>query len=1595
MRKILTFIMLMVAVAVSAQTFKRLRVYQNDGVVDTLTMTYGSTIAHSRLDLDGQQHPDYVSLIVTTNQLQHQYLLSAIDSLVLPNGHTVVFRGMTASSPLLQEGAGGRLGAPFRTSFSGTFPGGSGVTYYWTENDHIRLDVGYESRAKNLTAGNTQADFLFEDADLDADAYTVYYPDKQVTILSHQTQTGANNTEHIGISGDCGVATATRDNTPPSGGDGGGYSFSLQHKAAYLCFLPYIDHLPSVRLEKIVLNGGTTAGTFQLSEAGLFNGTNTSSRITLDLIPQAENDFFLGHDYRTEQDSVAAYMVIAPQGNTTFTASYYVTDTLSHISKVFHQTFTFTPKANTVYPIRYHISDKEFRMVDLGLSVNWLNANVGGTIPSDYGTQFASDEEANAALLEQTVITEWLMPDEEQQQEILEKCIWTWGQFNGVNGYFVEAPTESTDDGNRHRIFLPSRSTSQVTPEACLAANSRAVETLIVDMGLPQGVKWAVRNVGAQSATDYGDYYAWGETETKSSYTPENYLYGTRNLGENLNISGTQHDAAFVHWGGSWRMPTKSEWENLMNDEYCTWEWQAINGVNGYIVTSKSNGHKIFLPAAGMKYYSSVYYTGSNGTYATANQAGSNDSYTYSLLYYYSKKDIYASHTSEPFSSWDYPGSIGSKRYMGKSVRPVMSPGTPTSDGMELTILTDSASWALGDTEATLYGSLRSTTPIKGEVTVGFVIGDSANITIDELAGGKHNYRSLYSKATTTSGRITYTLPVYDNIGYWYRAFVQTSDTVMYGTPRHYAYEMVDLGLESGTLWANMNLGANTAEESGYCYAWGETEPKEVYLPSTYGFASTSQNIGNNHDITGTKYDAAHVNMGNAWRMPTYNQMNELLHDCSWEHVTQNSTNGYRVTGPNGNTIFLPDAGMRYSSDLYASNSAGIYMTSTQAGNNSEYAYTLGSYDSNLGIYSSHTSAPFNSWDNPYSYASRRDIGKFVRAVASLGNIDGDNAFTILTDSATWKLDDTSATIYGTMSMLRPIEGTVEVGFIVGDSANITKTGAPYYSKHVSDRCQLETTVPMYANMGYWYRAYIDTGDTIFYGESKHFGWEMVDLGLPSGTLWANMNIGASWPENYGNYYAWAETETKEVYSAAAYQYPSTTVNLGDNLNITRTDMDAAHINMGGAWRLPTDVEARELLDNCDWEWVLENGVNGYRVKSRQSGNHNSIFLPAAGFRYEGNSPFYAETGACYQTSVSSGNNSEYAYMLGFYGGNRGVYAGHTSAPFNTWDSPQSYASRRYMGKPVRAVASPNAVMTDGRVLDIQTDSATWKLNATQATLYATVASKQPVSDGLTVGIVLGSSSHVDKASALIDYHQDVTEVCSYSTTVDVTDNMGYWYRAYVEKDGEVKYGEAKHFGWEMVDLGLPSGTKWANMNVGTSWPEEYGDYYAWGETNTKTSYTLDNYQHYVGGAYQNIGNNGDIAATNFDAATVKMGNAWRMPTRTEAQELLDNCSWTWVIANGVNGYRVTGTNGNSIFLPAAGFVLDTTPYYLESGACYATSISGGNGSEYAYMMGFYWGNRGIYAGHTSAPFNTWDPPQSYASRRYMGKPMRAVAVEQ
>lgn len=147
------------------------------------------------------------------------------------------------------------------------------------------------------------------------------------------------------------------------------------------------------------------------------------------------------------------------------------------------------------------------------------------------------------------------------------------------------------------------------------------------------------------------------------------------------------------------------------------------------------------------------------------------------------------------------------------------------------------------------------------------------------------------------------------------------------------------------------------------------------------------------------------------------------------------------------------------------------------------------------------------------------------------------------------------------------------------------------------------------------------------------------------------------------------------------------------------------------------------------------------------------------------------------------------------------------------------------------------------------------------------------------------------------------------------------------------------------VDLGLS--VYWAEFNVGAFSPEGYGDYYSWGETATKSNYSQKYYQ-YWDGSYIDIGHS--IGATQYDVAHTNWGDSWRLPTEAEFRELIDNCTWTWTTYKGINGYKVTGSNGNSIFLPAAGYFAPLLcgrgkygSYWCEKGGsrdCCATALS-------------------------------------------------------
>ena len=195
----------------------------------------------------------------------------------------------------------------------------------------------------------------------------------------------------------------------------------------------------------------------------------------------------------------------------------------------------------------------------------------------------------------------------------------------------------------------------------------------------------------------------------------------------------------------------------------------------------------------------------------------------------------------------------------------------------------------------------------------------------------------------------------------------------------------------------------------------------------------------------------------------------------------------------------------------------------------------------------------------------------------------------------------------------------------------------------------------------------------------------------------------------------------------------------------------------------------------------------------------------------------------------------------------------------------------------------------------------------------------------------------------------------------------------------------------EYVDLGLPSGTLWATCNVCASYPEEYWDYFAWGETAPKEEYTYENYKwwYFDENGYRYISkyntrsefgpvDNQTELEPEDDAACVNWGTLWRMPSLDQVVELVNSCSWQWTQSNGVIGHLVTGPNGNTMFLPAAG-------YY------------DGSSLEYVGTYGNYW-SRSLYSYLPDRTYCLYFDSQYWDSEdlsRYYGHVIRAVRVSQ
>lgn len=408
-------------------------------------------------------------------------------------------------------------------------------------------------------------------------------------------------------------------------------------------------------------------------------------------------------------------------------------------------------------------------------------------------------------------------------------------------------------------------------------------------------------------------------------------------------------------------------------------------------------------------------------------------------------------------------------------------------------------------------------------------------------------------------------------------------------------------------------------------------------------------------------------------------------------------------------------------------------------------------------------------------------------------------------------------------------------------------------------------------------------------------GHEWVDLGLPSGLKWATCNVGASSPEKSGNYYAWGETKPKDEYNNGL-TYDKQMDDISGN-----AQYDAATANWGGDWRMPTKEEMEELVNNCICEMIRQNGARGYKLTGP---NGNSIFLPE-GARY--NRELVMCKSVFYWTSTPTSSLKSSVYLSISDTGERIV---------GTIDNLVYNRSSGLHIRPVKSRVGIETPIVTASVVEFTDITAIIKT-------YATDGGAELIERGFYWGTNPNPSETDNKVVI------ENTVGNKINALLNLTPNTTYYVKAYATNSEGTSYSEVVSFTTleeivhEYVDLGLPSGLKWATCNVGANSPEEYGNYYACGEVVTKTEYSSSNCPTYGLTTSQlqaqgYIDGEGNLTAQ-YDAATANWGGNWRMPTKAEMQELIGNCTWEWTTQNGKNGCKVTGPNGNYIFLPAAG----------------------------------------------------------------------------
>lgn len=666
-------------------------------------------------------------------------------------------------------------------------------------------------------------------------------------------------------------------------------------------------------------------------------------------------------------------------------------------------------------------------------------------------------------------------------------------------------------------------------------------ENTYVDLGL--SVRWATANYGANQQSPCGGYYRW-------------------------------NDAIAITTADGSRLGTKAQWNELR--ENCSWKWTTLDGVQGYLLTSKIKGYtdrSIFLPAVGwrqdgrIEQMSAAYWSSTEGV-----QPGDEAAYGFNF--------------KQGHTEWH-----SENRAYEQSLRMVMPLSNSEITNLEL-----------------------------NEKKVKMPFGSHLRLDAT-MSNGKRNVNSVcgWSSSDESIVRI-----VEDGLLVAVAPGISTVTAQAYGrkaactvTVTDREYEYVDLGLS--VLWATCNIGATRPSEFGEYYAWAEIEPKDFFSWNNYKYCSFAGQMNGMDKYTEEGFshqylkadglnrlepsdDVASVLLGEEWHAPTVQEYEELKNKCNPEIAVVDGIVGLRFTsevpGYEGRSIFIP---------------LGGYFNGNESVDRGENFYIWSSIGN--GMKANCLRMESGLTIDPGYYITRptedRFIGMNVRPVR---NLFGDQ-FEYLSLSEE-RLDLNYGDIRRLSAMMLPV------------ARSLTSNSVEWSSSNPNVAIVLPDGSVTAVGQG---SCIIEANSS---GKIAHTNVTVtlphptpVDLGLS--VKWASANIGAASPSHPGGYFAWGETSVKAgVYNYDNYKFDGIgnqwkKYNFGDTYskkykldckeNLDPED-DAAQVLLGGGWRMPSAIELHELREKCTWQEVKAGDSCGILITSNVPGYEGqSIFLPYAG----------------------------------------------------------------------------------------------------------------------------------------------------------------------------------------------------------------------------------------------------------------------------------------------------------------------------------------------------------------------------------------------